>query len=288
MLNSSCRLPFLFCCFAALLACSFVGERTDAAERPKLVSQLPFDADAPVVKLFDGMESGQLEVKVISKDANSGNMFIENTTDGPLTIEMPEAFVNQQVMKQFGGGGLGGGGLGGGGLGGGQQGGGNQATGGGGGGLGGGLGGGGLGGAGGGAGGGFFSIPAETVGRYPFKSVCLEYGKPEPHARLTYRPVPVEEYSTNPLLEELLIAVGTNRLPTEAAQAAAWHLTNNMSWQQLASLTIPQLGGLGPKPYFTRSDLVMAQQIVARVRSRAAEKAEQRENPETPRTRTAN
>ena len=50
-------------------------------------------------------------------------ILVTNTTDEPVTVELPEAFVAVQVLKQFGGGGMGGGGMGGGGMGGGGMGG---------------------------------------------------------------------------------------------------------------------------------------------------------------------
>ncbi|MEX0819292.1 MAG: hypothetical protein WD070_06855, partial [Pirellulaceae bacterium] len=72
------------------------------------------------VGLFEAMDSGEVEVRFIPKDATEANVLIENKTDKPLTIKFPEAFAGVPVLAQFGGGGGGfGGGLGGGGLGGG-------------------------------------------------------------------------------------------------------------------------------------------------------------------------
>ena len=193
---------------------------------------------------------------------------------------MPTAFVGKQVLKQFGGGGggfgggglggggLGGGGLGGGGLGGAGGGGGQSFGGGGGGGIGGGLGGGGGGlggglGGGGLGGGGAFSIPVGTVARVPYHSVCLNYGLAEPNLKMTYELVPVEEYTQDETLQKLIELVGTNQLPQDAAQAAAWHLTDKLTWPQLAGLHHDQLGGMAPEPLFNRAQLVAAQQLVS-------------------------
>jgi hypothetical protein len=239
------------------------------------------------VGLFEGMEDGRLEVTVIAKDANGGNLLIENKTDKPLTVAMPEAVVGVHVLKQFAGGGggmMGGGGMGGmggGGLGGGgQSGGGQQAFGGGGlGGGGGGFGGGGggFGGGGGmmgGGGGGFFSIPAEKVVRLPYKSVCLEHGLPEPHPRSQYRLVKVEDFSDDPALGQLLRRLGDPRVDHQALQAAAWHLTDKMSWEELAAKGYRRVGGLGWQSYFHPVQLRQAQQLVAVSQAEARETAE--------------
>ena len=105
-----------------------------------------FDPTAEKVDLFDAVDGDQLAVKLIPNDAMSGTVLIENKTDKPLTVKVPEALVGVSVHSQFGGGGMGGGGMGGGGMGGGGMGGGGgggQA-------MGGGMGGGGMMGGGGG------------------------------------------------------------------------------------------------------------------------------------------
>lgn len=256
----------------------YAGDRKPTITRPK------YDPSAREVDLFDAIEEGELDVKMIPKNATGGNLLIENTTDEPLTVKVPNGFVGVQVFKQIGGGlgggGLGGGGLGGGGLGG-QGGGQNQSLGGGLGGGGGGFGGGGLGGGGlGGGGGGFFSVPAETVARIPFQSVCLEHGKPEPNSRMTYEIRPVESFTDNKALQQLIGMVGSGRVDLDAAQAAAWHLSNDMSWQELATLKIKRLGGLGDQPYFAAGQLNGAQTLVAAAVAKAQKAGDNDETAE--------
>ncbi len=245
-----------------VLVCSgdAMAVKRSKAKRP--ITKLSLDPTAKSVELFAGMEKGLLEVKAIPKDSKQGNLLIENKTDKPLTVQMPDAFVGVQVLKQMGG--MGGGGMGGGGMGGGG-GGGQQAMGGGmgggGGGMGGGMGGGGMGGGGGGAG--FFSIPAESIVRVPYHSVCLEHGKPEPTSRSTYRIMKVEDATKDPALQQLIRLVGRNRIHPQVAQAAAWHLTDDMSWRELAAKKIKRLGGSRSQPYFHRAALYHAQNLVA-------------------------
>lgn len=262
-------------CLAVLwgLAVFAVPTTTSAAERVRAITRLTYDPDAPKVELFQGMEEGKVDAKVIAKNPQGGFFLLENKTKQPLSVQLPEAVVGVQVLQQFGGmaGGLGGG-LGGGA--GGQQGGAQAQSFGGG--AGGGLGGqqGGLGGglgAGGGAGQGFFSIPPEKTIRVPYTSVCLNHGKPDPHPRMTYRLVQPESYTEDQRLVELLKFIGTGKVHPQVAQAAAWHLTDKMSWNELANKSISRLGGQGPVPYFSRAELLAARNLVAMATAKAKE-----------------
>ncbi|MCP4786449.1 MAG: hypothetical protein GY903_21755 [Fuerstiella sp.] len=254
--------------------CADASRRERTKSRP--ITRPKFDPSAERVPLFSGMKEGTLESKVIAMGPKHGSVLVTNTTEEPLTVEFPKSFVVVHVLKQFGGGGGGLGGQQGGGFGGGQQGGGQQGgQQAGGGGLGGqqGGGGGGFGGGqqGGGGGGGFFSIPPEKTIKLSYVSTCLNHGKPDPTPRANYAIIPVEEYTNDPVLKELILMVGTGRMAPQAAQAAVWNRTDNMSWQELANKF--SYGVVGNKvPYFTGNDLRGAQMIsttaVARVRER--------------------
>lgn len=256
-----------------------------AGGKQQHITKPQFDPTAKTVKLFDGIEQGLLKVTLIPKDSHGGNVLFENTTKEPLTVELPEAVVGVQALKQFGGAGGGYGGSEGLGGEGGESGagGGGQALGGGfGGGLGGGLGGGGLGGGGYG-GGGLFSIPPEKVVRLSYNSVCLDHGKPEPSPKMTYRLVKLEDYTDDPVLQELLKLVGMNRIHPQVAQAAAWHLANDMSWGELARKRIDHLGGVPPTPYFNRAQLFQAYNLVALATGRAKESSHENADAVQPR-----
>lgn len=247
---------------------------TASAEDRRARPFFPVNEEARQVPLFDGMEEGVFEVRVIPRDEFGGNLLIQNVSDEPLNMQFPDAIVGVEVAPQgFGGGGMGGGGFGGQGGGQGGQGGQNQSFGGGGGG---GLGGGQQGGFGGGGGGqgGFFSIPSEETLRVPYTSVCLDHGKHEPHARMNYTIIPVEQYTTDKKVQELVRLVGTGQMDPAAAQAAAWHLDDGMSWAELAAKTFPIFGG-AEAPYFTQAQLMGAQQVVAAAEVRAEERADE-------------
>ncbi len=276
-------------CCLALVAETLTTEAQAGRKRP--ITKLQFDPDAEKVDFFDGVKDKKFSVQIIPKNAMGGSVLIENLTKKPLTVKLPDAVVGVQVLQQFGAGGGGAGGFGGGcgGMGGGMggmgggMGGGGQMMGGGmmggmGGGMMGGMGGG-MGGMGGMGGGGFFSIPPEKIVKVPYTSVCLEHGKVEPHPRHTYRFFPVEDCVEDPAVQELIRIVATGKVNKQAAQAAAWHLANKMSWQELAAKHVDLLAGGGRLPYFSRAELVGAQNLVSISVARAKERAK---NPEVP------
>jgi hypothetical protein len=274
------RLPgVLLAVFCLALVAETLTTNTQAAPPKRPITKPKFDPAAQQVDLFQGMKDGQFSAKVIPKDEMGGNVIIANLTDKPLTVKLPDAVVGVQVLQQFGGCAGGGcGGFGGCAGGGGGQGGGNQPFGGGMGGAGGGgmMGGGGMGGMG---GGGFFSIPPEKMVQVPYTSVCLAHGKPDPHPRNTYKLMPVDDYTEDPNLKELIRMVGTGKVNKQAAQAAAWHIADKMSWQELAAKSVRRLGGQGNLPYFSRNELLAAQQLVTQAEARAKERANEPPKP---------
>ena len=297
-------IALLFACgftsLALIVAASLPIELSAASKATKKPIKNPkYDPKAEQVDLFDAVDAKQVTVKLVPKDALGGTVLIENKTDKPLTVKIPDAVAGVAINSQFGGmggggmGGMGGGlgGLGGGGWGGGM-GGGQQA-------MGGGMGGGGLGGMGGGGmggggmggggmgGGGFFSIPAEKVVSLQFNSVCLEHGKQEPGPSSKYTLVPISRVNSDPVLHQLLAKVGTGKVDQQAAQAAAWHLANKMSFQELAAKTEEHLGDLNPSPYFTRDQLLGAQQLLSQAMVKAEEMAEEEKLAPKTETRVA-
>ena len=139
----------------------------------------------------------------------------------------------------------------------------------------------------GGGGQGFFSIPPERVISVPFNSVCLAHGKAEPTSASRYRLIPVSKLTSDPVLYELLATVGTGRVDSQAAQAAAWTMTDKMTWQQLAAKQVTHLGGHTPTPYFTPAQLLVGQQLVAHAIQRAEDRKDEKPATEQPRTARA-
>jgi hypothetical protein len=259
--------------------------------RVKTILRPSFDPTVEKVELFEAMEEGAIDAFVVPHNEHHGYIFVENKSDKPVSVKLPRTIVAVQNLKQFGGGGGGFGGQGGqqGGFGGqggqgGQQGG-NQGVGGGQGGQQGGFGGQGGQGGGGfgqqGGGGGFFSVPPQHRVRLNLNSVCLEHGKDAPTKTMKYTLVPAEKVIKNDTLYELLSIVGSGQVSERAAQAAAWYLTDGLSFQQMANKQEAHFGGRTTS-YFTQSDLVTAQQLLVFAKKqaddrRAAEAAGEKE-----------
>ena len=54
--------------------------------------------------------------------------------------------------------------------------------------------------------------------------------------------------------------LGTGKVNQRAAQAAAWHLNNGMSWEQLAAKRVRHLNGES-RPYFTAAEIEAGMQV---------------------------
>jgi hypothetical protein len=234
------------------LASSAAGPSDKTAEAAKAPA-----ATKKPVDLFDAMKSGDIDVKFIAKNSREGQLLVKNKTDQPLTVKLPDAFAAVPVLAQAAaaaGGNRGGNRSYGGGGGGGNQ---NQSVGGGG--IGGGIGGGG----GRGGGGGAFDVAPEKVAKIKLETVCLEHGKKEPSASVPYEIRPIDTFTSDPKVQELCKLLGAGELNQHAAQAAAWHLANHMTWEQLTDKKTHHLLG-GDKVYFSAADIRSAMQITDR------------------------
>ena len=107
-----------------------------------------YNPNDQTVDMFAAIDKGDIAVQLSFKDSTQGKMRIENKTDKPLNVKLPDAFAGLPVLAQNAGGGRTGGG--------GTKGGGSQ-------GMGGGMG---MGGMGGGMG--MMNVPPEKVGRSGF------------------------------------------------------------------------------------------------------------------------
>lgn len=228
---------------------------------------------ADQVELFAGMNDGQLDAKIVELNDHQARIFITNKTSKPLSIKLPDAFA-AVPLAQFGGGG--GGGRAGGGGGGGRSGGSsrssssssgqNQSS------------GGGMGGGGGGGGGGFFNVPAEKIVEIDTATVCLDHGLRDPSTSVPYKLVPAEDHVDRPAVVELLKAFGRGDLDQHAAQAAAWHLNNDLSWDDLAAKKQGTVRSLNRPPYFSADELKAALAYSGAAESRAAELAKEKKD----------
>jgi len=226
-----------------------------AAERQRKLKVGQYNPADQTVEMFKAMKAGDIEVKLIPKDSTQSRVLIKNKTKQPLNVKLPEAFAGVPVLAQQIGGGGGGFDAGGGR---------NRRDGGGGGasqGMGGGMGGMGMGGMG-GMGGGMFNVKPEVVGNFKVPTVCLEHGKREPRPKIPYVIKPIEQFTKKAEIRELCQMLGKGRLNQRAAQAAAWHFSDGMSWPQLATKQLRFANG-ARRAYFSPIEIRQAMQIAS-------------------------
>ena len=260
---------FARCAARLLLAALLIGAPSVALAVKSESGSIKSKPEGDVVELFAGIKSGEIEVTFIPKDAKESTILFKNNTGKPVAIKLPEAFAGVPVLAQFGGpGGIAGGGPGGGRRGGGAggmaggMGGGMQGMGGGFGGMG--MGGMGMGGMGmGGMGmGGFMNVAPDKIAKVKVNTVCLEHGKTDPNPRAKYEIRPIESFTQNASVIELCKMLGRGEVKQNAAQAAAWHLANGLSFEQLAMKNrIESRNGYTEK-FFTPQELRAAGLVV--------------------------
>lgn len=146
--------------------------------------------------------------------------------------------------------------------------------------MGGGGGGGMMGGGGGGMGGGF-AVPPERIADLTLNTVCLEYGKPDPRPSMHYELRPIEEVTDNVVLQELLRDFGRGKYTDQrAVQAAAWHLADGKSWDELAALKNRRIRR-PDEPHFRLDQLQNAQMYVSLAYHAAKEREQEQAQAET-------
>jgi hypothetical protein len=235
----------------------------DSRSRGKVGEPSP---DNATVEMFAAIDKGDIAVQLSFKDMTQCRVRIENKTDKAMNIKLPEAFAGVPVLAQRqGGAGRNAGGSGTGG----RSGGGNQS-------MGGGMGGMGMGGM--GMGMGMMNVPPERVGQLNVTTVCLEHGKHEPRPDIPYEIKPMESFTTKAGVRELCQMLGNGQIDQRAAQAAAWHLNNDMSWQDLAAKRIRHATGT-TEPYFSPQEIQAGMQIALGAVRLAEER--QRQNSDT-------
>lgn len=244
--------------------------------------------------LFDLIEMQKLEVKFVPLSSAKASIVMKNRSQDDIEFELPKTFGAVHVLGQqgglpgagqggffgqgaglgqgaqggqFGGGGIAGGGqqLGGGfggqgagfGQGGAGQGGLGQGLG---------AGAGGFGNGGGrGFNGGFFNVPAGKSKRISVATVCLEFGKPDPNPRMKYVLVPLRTLGKGEQVAGLCAQLGRNGIKQKAAQAAAWHVTDRLSWERLAGLNEKESRYTGNVRRFSAEHMEEAKALIAQL-----------------------
>jgi len=239
---------------AVFVAAALVPVVLVASDRIKGVGR--FNPEDETVQIFSAIEQGQLEVQLIAKNSAQCRVLITNKSDKPLNVALPEAFAGVPVLAQFNfpnfpdnnannnnapqNLGVGN-----------QQGNfgnnqgnqpffnmGNQGN--------------------NNRGNNFFApfnIAPEKVAQLKLAAVCLEHGKPDPRPTIRYQMRPIESVTDKAEVRALCGMLGRGEVSQRAAQAAAWHLNNGMSWEQLQAKRAEIVFGRLRAPFFTRQEL---------------------------------
>jgi hypothetical protein len=118
----------------------------------------------------------------------------------------------------------------------------------------------------------FFNVEPEKVGQLKLRTVCLEFGKAEPGPRIVYELKPLEAVTTRPGVREACRQLANADVDQKVIQAAAWHLNNALTWDQLKAKHYKSDFGVSA-PIFTSRELKEGQRL--------AEAALRREKPAT-------
>lgn len=234
--------------------------------RNSMITTLTLKQDAPQVKLFDGVESQKLSVRVAPLSAYKSSVFITNLTKQPLSVQIPKAVSAVHVLKQVdpNNGFLQG-----------LQNNPQQQT-----------------GTSQSVGGnltpvgnnqnldiiGLFTIPPEKTVRLRLQSVCLEHGKPSPSSLKKYELRPIENQVKDKALILLLKKFNPRYDDWEMMQAIAWHLSSHMDWRELAKQRKHRTVA-GGVPLFSTTQLLTAKKIVEMAKVEVTRKKTPKEDP---------
>ena len=118
-----------------------------------------------------------------------------------------------------------------------------------------------------------FNVPAGKSGKISVKTVCLEEGKKDPKHYIDYVVQPLEKLTTNPEVFELCRMLANDEVAQPVAQAAAWNVENNLSWNELlVKNRIERMDGSFER-YFHPNHIRFAVQVVAAATERAEQRA---------------
>ena len=111
-----------------------------------------------------------------------------------------------------------------------------------------------------------FSLAPEGVGQLGVACVCLEYGKPTPRPVMPYQVQSIDRATAKVEVHELCRMLGQGDLDQNTAQAAVWHLNNDMSWKELAAKRVQSETIGWTAPLFTPREIANAKKAVDTVR----------------------
>ncbi len=209
------------------------------------------------IEFFTALDAGDVDVRVITRSEKKITVLIENKTDKPLRIRLPDAFGAVPVLAQmdnlfnnqqanngnkqsqpvgagqpmqmgqqqnpfgdmFG-----------------QQ----QR--------------------------GLFNLEPAQVRKIRAPGVCLEHGLPTPNSRMKYRICPLDKATECPEIVAVCRLLGQERIEQPVAQALTWHYTNEKTWEELPKLVKVQHHNGRKEYFFTKSQVEKAQKLDEKIK----------------------
>lgn len=219
-----------------------------------------FNPKAETVRFFEGVDAGQLEVRVTAEGANQCRFRITNTTEQPLNVVMPEAFAvvpvtladapDEPIMiedeeelpppegdeppppegddwppedpQKLG-------------IGCPYADGSEIHT---------------------------FCFVPKRAALLQLRSVCLEHDRPGPSPKHHYEVRPMDQVTNIKGVYEICAMMGRGEIDHQVAQVAAWHLNNQITWRQLWDESQNAPAGFGPRTGMTPRQLFEAIEAV--------------------------
>ena len=117
-----------------------------------------------------------------------------------------------------------------------------------------------------------FNVAPGRVGKIKITTVCLEHGKNDPNPSVHYEIRPIESFTGDKQVAEICKMLGRGELSQNVAQAAAWHLTDGLSWEELAKKDRVRLSNGYTEKFFAPQELSMAIRAVGEAQRRAQER----------------
>ncbi|MCH1439559.1 MAG: hypothetical protein L7W43_07880, partial [Rubripirellula sp.] len=104
-------------------------------------------------------------------------------------------------------------------------------------------------------------IAPEKMQKLTVKMVCLEHGKKDPNPRMAYKMVPIEQFTDKADVRVLCEALGYGQVTQNTAQAAAWHMMDGLSWNELAAKNRVESKYLGNIRWFSPFEIHTAMAV---------------------------
>jgi hypothetical protein len=116
------------------------------------------------------------------------------------------------------------------------------------------------------------------VQKVKIATVCLEHGKDDPNPRVQYKIVPIDTVTKDGAVTEVIKLMCHGQVDQHSAQAAAWHLANGLSWEELANkVGIKHIDGR-KEPYFTLAHIQRAMMVTQVAHHRAEQAAKEKDS----------